>query len=66
MDCIHEIPESEDPMQYLIIGDTHRELVMSAAGRPRESSALKPWATEWSADFIEGKGRGRVVFLHGE
>jgi hypothetical protein len=66
MSCVHDISETEDPMQYLIIEKGHRDLLLSAAGRPRQTLALKPWTTEWSADFIEGKGRGRVVFLHGE
>ncbi|OTA96207.1 hypothetical protein M434DRAFT_141672 [Hypoxylon sp. CO27-5] len=57
--------DGEDPMSYLIIDPMKRHLVEAVAGCPREGTALKPWDTDWAADFIEGKGRGRVVFLHG-
>jgi len=58
--------DGEDPMKYLIIDPKKSQLVEAAAGSPREGTALKPWNTDWTADFIEGKGRGRVIFLHGE
>ncbi|KAI1408648.1 hypothetical protein F5Y13DRAFT_182548 [Hypoxylon sp. FL1857] len=57
--------EGEDPMNYLIIDPNKRNLIEAVAGSAREGTALKPWDTDWTADFIEGKGRGRVVFLHG-
>ncbi|KAF8859027.1 P-loop containing nucleoside triphosphate hydrolase protein [Acephala macrosclerotiorum] len=60
-----EIAAEPNPMEYLIIDEDNRDLVLAAAGPPREGTAIKPWTTEWSADFVEGKGRGKVVLLHG-
>ncbi|KAI1504847.1 hypothetical protein F5X99DRAFT_370075 [Biscogniauxia marginata] len=57
--------DGEDPMKYLMIEQEKSRLIEAVAGSPREGSALKPWNTEWTADFIEGKGRGKVIFLHG-
>jgi len=55
----------KDPMKYVIMNPDKRALIEAAAGSPRQGTALKPWTTDWSAEFIEGKGRGRVIFLHG-
>lgn len=54
-----------NPMKYLIMGQEKQEMIEAVAGSPRKGTALKPWTTDWSADFIEGKGRGQVIFLHG-
>jgi len=66
MNCVAELVHQEDIMKYLIIDKKSRNLLLSAAGSPRESTALKPWTSDWTADFIEGKGKGKVIFLHGE
>jgi len=65
MGCVEEMPLESDPMKYLIIDKDDNDLVLAAAGPPREGTALKPWTAEWSADFVEGKGKGKVVLLHG-
>jgi hypothetical protein len=65
MSYVEDIPEETDPMEYLKIDKESHDLVLAAAGSPREGTALEPWTTEWAADFIEGKGRGKVLFLHG-
>ena len=65
MAYVQEVPSEPNPMEYLIIDKTNRDLILAAAGPPREGTALKPWDAEWSADFVEGKGKGKVVLLHG-
>lgn len=68
MACVSEIPEEPKPiMDNLIIDSASKELILAAAGKPRDSNhaALSAWSTSWSADFVEGKGRGKVIFLHG-
>lgn len=58
--------EKKDPMKHLIMNPSRRILIEAAAGSPRSGTALKPWTSGWSADFMEGKGRGRVIFLYGK
>lgn len=65
MNSVEEIATEPGPMEYLIIDEDNRDLVLAAAGPLREGTAIKPWTTEWSAEFIEGKGTGKVVLLHG-
>jgi hypothetical protein len=65
MSCVKDTVE-DNPMQYLIIEKNIKSLLLAVAGSRSEKTALKPWATEWTADFIEGKGRGNVIFLLGE
>lgn len=64
-DLENGIESTEDPMSKLIMEEEKKVLIKAAAGSPREGRALKRWDTEWTADFIEGKGRGRIVFMHG-
>lgn len=67
MDFVEDLVEDTiDPMTYLIMDSDRSKLIEAAAGAPRAGTALQPWTTDWNADFIEGKGRGRVIFLHGK
>lgn len=65
MDFVTDIAFYENPMRHLIIDADKQDLIQAVAGRPREGVALRAWTVDWDADFVEGKGRGRVVFLHG-
>ncbi|KAH7157947.1 hypothetical protein B0J13DRAFT_543154 [Dactylonectria estremocensis] len=65
MSFVEDLEVDKNPMKYLIMNPEKRRMIEAAAGRPREGTALKPWTTNWNADFIEGKGRGQVIFLHG-
>lgn len=58
--------ESRDPMKNLIIEERNKLMVEAVAGRPREGTALKSWDSDWNADFTQGKGEGRVIFLYGK
>ncbi|RSL85403.1 hypothetical protein CEP51_003379 [Fusarium floridanum] len=57
--------DKNDPMKNVIIDRSKRNLIEAAAGFRRKKHGVEPWDTDWTADFVEGKGRGRVVFLHG-
>jgi hypothetical protein len=66
MTSVAPVAEISDPMKELIIDDDYKKLLLDAAGQPLEGTAVEPWTTGWNADFMEGKGRGRVVLLHGK
>ena len=67
MDFVEDlVVDKKDPLTYLIMDLDKRKLIEAAAGAPRIGTALKCWTSDWNADFIEGKGRGRVIFLHGK
>ncbi|KAJ3467742.1 hypothetical protein MRS44_005306 [Fusarium solani] len=65
MSFVEDLVIDSNPMKYLIMSPEKQEMIEAVAGSPRKGTALKPWTTDWSADFIEGKGRGQVIFLHG-
>ncbi|KAI8674623.1 AAA domain-containing protein [Fusarium keratoplasticum] len=65
MSFVEDLVIDSNPMKHLIMSQEKQEMIEAVAGSPRKGTALKPWTTDWSADFIEGKGRGRVIFLHG-
>ncbi|KAL2690174.1 hypothetical protein Neosp_004243 [[Neocosmospora] mangrovei] len=66
MNFVEDLVVDSNPMKYLIMSPEKQDMIEAVAGSPREGTALKPWTTDWSADFIEGKGRGQVIFLHGK
>ncbi|KAF2703586.1 hypothetical protein K504DRAFT_538690 [Pleomassaria siparia CBS 279.74] len=49
------IVEDGDPMNSLIIDKESRDLLIAAAGRLLQGTALEPWTTGWTADFVQGK-----------
>lgn len=65
MSFVEDLVMGSNPMKHLIMSQEKQEMIEAVAGSPRKGTALKPWTTDWSADFIEGKGRGQVIFLHG-
>ncbi|UPK96024.1 hypothetical protein LCI18_006959 [Fusarium solani-melongenae] len=66
MNFVEDLVIDSNPMKYLIMSPEKQEMIEAVAGSPRKGMALKPWTTDWSADFVEGKGRGQVIFLHGK
>ncbi|KAM0418755.1 hypothetical protein ACHAPT_012353 [Fusarium lateritium] len=65
MNFVQNLVIKGNPMRDLIMNPEKQEMIEAAAGSPRTGTALKPWTTDWSPDYIEGKGRGQVIFLHG-
>lgn len=67
MNYVSDIPKPKfPPMNYLKLDEGSTDLILAAVGKPTDSNGLKPWGSDWSADFIEGKGKRKVVFLHGK
>ncbi|KAH9904445.1 P-loop containing nucleoside triphosphate hydrolase protein [Xylariomycetidae sp. FL2044] len=58
-DNIVEIEKSTDSIENLILGEDELKTIKALSSR--QSSTKKTWA----ADFIEGKGTGQIVLLHG-
>ncbi|KAF7675956.1 hypothetical protein GT037_005461, partial [Alternaria burnsii] len=64
MTCVVLASEEDDPMAELIIIDYYKTLLLAAADQPLRGTIVELWVTGWNADFVGGKGRGRVVLLH--
>ena len=53
------VEASENSINHLVINDSALETIRALASRRHK-------ATEnWSVDFIEGKGVGQIILLHG-
>lgn len=59
MEYIQEIVPSLDSISNLIIGEAELQTISALSNR--QNSKTK----QWSADFIEGKGTGQIILLHG-
>lgn len=58
-DYASEVMQSDDSIQHLVLDDD--ELKTIKALSTRQYSQREAWA----ADFIEGKGTGQIILLHG-
>ena len=58
-DHISEVVSSEESIQNLVLGPDELKTVRALSNR--HSSKNETWA----ADFIEGKGSGQIILLHG-
>ena len=56
---LFEIGQSDESIQNLVLGEDEKRTLQALAAR--QSSERKSWA----ADFIEGKGTGQIILLHG-
>jgi hypothetical protein len=62
MNFVHEVDISrKSPMDHLILDEDTKKLVKAMAAN-YTAGRFK----SWSADFINGKGEGKVVLLHGK
>lgn len=59
VDYVEEISPCTESISNLIIGED--ELMTIRALSNRQNSKKE----QWSADFIEGKGSGQIILLHG-
>ena len=58
-DYISETSPSEESIQNLVIGENELKTIRALSNR--QSSDNETWA----ADFIDGKGLGQIILLHG-
>lgn len=59
MDYIQEIVPSLESISNLIIGEDELRTIRALSNK--QNSKTK----QWSADFIQGKGTGQIILLHG-
>ena len=64
MTCVIPASENDDPMAELIISDDYKKLLLAAAGQLLRGTIVEPWVTVRNADFVGGRGRGRMVLLY--
>lgn len=55
---LEEVPATADPLQYLVLNPEDLKLLKSLSHQQRSG-------TTRTADFIQGKGVGQIVLLHG-
>lgn len=60
MNYVKDKSLEKNPMKHLQLEDENKELLL-AMSNVHKGNQVKPWA----ADFIKGKGEGRVILLHG-
>jgi hypothetical protein len=58
-DNISEVAPSKDSIENLVIDEAELEIIQALSTRQNSKRDI------WAADFIEGKGTGQVVLLHG-
>lgn len=58
-DNIHAISPSEESIKNLVLGEDELKIIRSISRRQNSKKDT------WAADFIEGKGRGQIILLHG-
>ena len=58
-DYIREISPSEESLNRLILGKDEMNTIRAISQRQNNRHDL------WAADFVEGKGTGQIVLLHG-
>lgn len=56
------VEPSDDSINNLVVSDSALKTIRALASRRDRNSAK----TTWSADFIEGKGIGQIILLHGD
>jgi hypothetical protein len=56
------VEASDDSINNLVVSESALKTIRALASR-RIRDTVK---TSWSADFIEGKGSGQIILLHGE
>jgi hypothetical protein len=59
---MNRIEPSDDSINNLVVSDSALKTIRALASRLDRNKAKKTW----SADFIEGKGIGQIILLHGE
>lgn len=59
LDYIQESVPSDEIISNLIIGPGELQIIKALSNR--QNSHVK----HWSVDFIEGKGSGQIILLHG-
>lgn len=58
-DYISEISPSEESLQNLVFGENELKTIRALSNRQNSRNET------WAADFIEGKGLGQIILLHG-
>ncbi|KKK16408.1 hypothetical protein ARAM_004743 [Aspergillus rambellii] len=58
-DYVSEIVQSEDSIDNLVLGEDDLKTICRLAKRQNNIQE------SWAADFIEGKGTGQIILLHG-
>ncbi|GAM34113.1 hypothetical protein TCE0_015r01483 [Talaromyces pinophilus] len=59
VDYIREIVPSVDTISNLVIGEEELRTIRALSNKQNSKSK------QWAADFIEGKGTGQIILLHG-
>ncbi|KAE8556235.1 hypothetical protein EYB25_000935 [Talaromyces marneffei] len=59
VDYIREVAPSMESISNLIIGEDELRTIRALSNKQNST------AKQWSADFIEGKGTGQIILLHG-
>ncbi|CAI7628266.1 unnamed protein product [Penicillium viridicatum] len=59
LDYIHESVPSNESISNLVIGQDELKTIQALSNRQNSKIG------HWSADFIEGKGSGQIILLHG-
>lgn len=59
LDHVQESVPSNESISNLVIGEAELKTIQALSNR--QNSKVK----HWSADFIEGKGSGQIILLHG-
>jgi hypothetical protein len=58
-DNVIELTESNDSISNLVIDEAGLKVIRAMATRQNSKRDI------WAADFIEGKGKGQIILLHG-
>ncbi|KAI1131425.1 hypothetical protein F5Y10DRAFT_233636 [Nemania abortiva] len=58
-DFMTEVAQSDEGLGNLVVGETERRTIKALATRQNSRREV------WAADFIEGKGTGQIMLLHG-
>lgn len=61
MDHVRLLEPSQDSIDNLVLVDPHALETVQALSAKQNSASRS-----WSADFIEGKGTGQIILLHGK
>ncbi|KAK8075707.1 hypothetical protein PG997_010370, partial [Apiospora hydei] len=56
---IREVVQSDEGIKNLVVGEPELETIKGLSRRQNSKRAT------WAADFIEGKGTGQIILLHG-
>lgn len=59
MEYVEEITSSSDSIDNIVIGEHELSTIRALSNRQSREDE------QWSADFIEGKGSGQIILLHG-